>query len=335
MLVIAALASCSAREADRAPPSPPPQPREVAVDPLPLAIETVAPVPKHVVLVTIDGVRWQDVVAPSAESDLLPRIYEAVAEGGVILGASAEKGCSVVRATSGSNVSLPGYLEILTGRATACTHNACPPVTIPTVLDVAAEEGVRPVASFGSWEVLGRAVSNRASDVFVSVGAGTTKVDPYPAPGGNYRPDRLTGAAALAYYRDNHPRLLHVGLGDTDEHAHRADARGYLDALREADALVGELALAAEQAGLASSTTFLVTTDHGRGANFRDHGPGIPASARSFVIAFGGGVKPAGVACPKRDLALADVGATVRALLDLPADEAPNAGRPIEEIVAR
>lgn len=307
----------------------------MVVDPLPLALEPVAPIAKHVVLVTIDGVRWQDVVAPSAEVDLLPRIYEGVAEGGVIVGASSERGCAALRATSGSNISLPGYMEILSGRSTACTHNACPVVTAPTVLDVAADEGIRPVASFGSWETLGRAVSNRASQVFVSVGAGSAKLDPYPAPGGNYRPDRYTRAAALAYYRENRPRLLHVGLGDTDEHAHRADQRGYIDALREADALVGELALAAEQAGVASATTFLVTTDHGRGANFRDHGPGIPQSARSFVIAFGGGVKPAGVACPKRDLSLADVGATVRALLDLPADEAPGAGRPIEEIVAR
>jgi hypothetical protein len=335
VILVSAFASCSAREGDRAPSSPAPQPREVVVEPLPLAVEPVAPIAKHVVLVTIDGVRWQDVVSSSAEVDLLPRIYEGVAEGGVIVGASAEKGCAALRATSGSNISLPGYMEILTGRSTACTHNACPPVTTPTVLDVAADEGVKPVASFGSWEVLGRAVSNRASQVFVSVGAGKEKIDPYPAAGGNYRPDRFTRAAALAYYRENHPRLLHVGLGDTDEHAHRADQRGYLDAIREAYALVGELMDAADQAGVGSATTFLVTSDHGRGANFRDHGPGMPQSARSFVIAFGGGVKPGGVACPKRDLSLADVGATVRALLDLPADEAPNAGRAIEEIVTR
>lgn len=329
------IAACSAREAERAPAVVQSEERHFVLEPAP-AVPVVVPPEKRVVLVTLDGVRWQDVVAPNAEVDLLPRIYEGVAEGGVVVGASTSPGCAALRATSGSNVSLPGYLEILTGRPTACTHNYCPPTSSPTVLDVAADHGVSGIASFGSWETLGRAVSNgRSLGLFVSAGQGKEKVDPFPGPaGGHYRPDRYTGKAAVAYFRERQPRLLHVGLGDTDEHGHRADLRGYFDALKEADAIVGELMDAVEEAGVASSTTFLVTTDHGRAANFRDHGPGIPAAARSFVIAFGGGVQPAGIACAKQEHTLADVGATMRALLDLPADPSPHAGKPIEEVVA-
>lgn len=338
-----AFASCSARKDDLTPqPIVVAQPEPSAVRALVLepttkaAATPPAPVEKRVILVTLDGVRWQDIVAPDAEMELLPRTYEAVAEGGVIVGASTQQGCAAIRATSGSNVSLPGYIEILGGRPTGCTHNYCPTVTNPTVLDDAAKGGVTGIASFSSWQTIGRAVSNGHSvGIFVSAGAGDQKVDPFPAEGGNYRPDRLTGPAAVAYFRANHPRMLHVGLGDTDEFAHHSNLRGYVSALKEADVLVGNLMDAVADAGLASSTTFIVTTDHGRAANFRDHGPGIPASARSFVIAFGGGVKPAGVACSKHDMILADVGATVRALLDLPPDKAPNAGKPIEEIVMR
>jgi phosphopentomutase len=162
------------------------------------------------------------------------------------------------------------------------------------------------------------------------------KVDPFPGPAGSrYRPDRATARAALAFYREKQPRLLHVGLGDTDEHGHRGSSRGYFESLREADGIVGELMEAVEAAGHASTTTFLVTTDHGRAANLRYHGPGIAAASRSFVIGFGGGVRAAGVACAKREHTLADVGATVRALLELPPDPSSNAGRRIDEIAAR
>jgi hypothetical protein len=43
----------------------------------------------------------------------------------------------------------------------------------------------------------------------------------------------------------------------------------------------------------------------------------------------------AGVACAKEEHTLADVGATVRALLDLPPDGSSSAGRPFEESAAR
>jgi hypothetical protein len=333
------LTSCSAREAERAPAVVQPEERRFVLEPAPVVLVMAAPVDKRVVLVTLDGVRWEDVVAPNAEVDILPRIYEGVAEGGVIVGASPSPGCAAVRATNGSNVSLPGYLEILTGRPTACTHNYCPPTTTPTVLDAAAEGGVSGIASFGSWETLGRAVSNgRSLGVVVSAGQAKDKekVDPVPGPAGSrYRPDRATARAALAFYREKQPRLLHVGLGDTDEHGHRGSSRGYFESLREADGIVGELMEAVEAAGHASTTTFLVTTDHGRAANLRDHGPGIAAASRSFVIGFGGGVRAAGVACATREHTLADVGAPVRALLELPPDPSSNAGRPIDEIAAR
>lgn len=330
--------SCSAREAERAPAVVQQEEKHFVLEAAPV-VPAIAPPEKRVVLVTLDGVRWQDVVSANAEVELLPRIYEGVAEGGVIVGASANPACAAVRATSGSNISLPGYLEILTGRPTACTHNYCPPTSTPTVLDAAADHGVEGIASFGSWETLGRAVSNgRSLGVVVSVGQGKDKekVDPFPGPAGSrYRPDRTTAKAALAFYRENQPRLLHVGLGDTDEQGHRANTRGYFEALKEADAIVGELMDAVEEAGHASSTTFIVTTDHGRAANLRDHGPGIAAASRSFVIGFGGGVKAGGIACAKQDHTLADVGATVRALLDVPPDAYSQAGKPIEEIAAR
>ena len=76
----------------------------------------------------------------------------------------------------------------------------------------------------------------------------------------------------------------------------------------------------------------IVTTDHGRNADFQHHGPDSNAAARTFVIAFGGRVPVQGVACPSHDTTLADIAPTIRALVGLPADPSPEAGHVIPEI---
>src|SRR5262245_1253105 len=71
------------------------------------------PVPPatRLVLVTLDGVRWQDTFGAHAR-ELLPNLYGRVIDRGVALGAATPL------SASGPNfVSLPGYRELLSGRA--------------------------------------------------------------------------------------------------------------------------------------------------------------------------------------------------------------------------
>ena len=261
-----------------------------------------------------------------------------------------------------SHISLPGYLEIFTGHRTHCMSNVCPQVDEPTVLDFAAAAGL-PTASISSWDMMVNAATRHRVPVLPKpfpadvpfVAAGTRwpaprpvddaalesavkageKAPPYPATGGPYRPDRFTGPIALAYLRARRPRLLHVGLGDTDEHAHRGDRVGYDVALRATDRFLGDLVATLDSLGLFESTAVLVVSDHGRADNpFREHGASWPESGRSFLLAFGGLIPARGEACARRDLWLTDVSATVRALLGLPRDTTPAAaGAPIEDIV--
>ena len=73
-------------------------------------------------------------------------------------------------------------------------------------------------------------------------GCSTTRRRAGAGPGWlDYRRDRYTAALALEYLVATRPRLLFVGLGDTDEYAHRDDYPRYLDSLRAADQFVGEL----------------------------------------------------------------------------------------------
>jgi hypothetical protein len=304
-----------------------------------------APSPRdgRVVLVTVDGARWQEVFEGSDASlgggggvpaaDLMPRTHRLVTTRGVAIGAPLP-GCGTVHTAGGANMSLPGYQEIFTGRRSSCLDNHCAPV-LASVLDQAVD-----AASIGAWEMLDHAVSGGNSGVFVSAGrrwpadaavkspALDALVDagqrsgPFPG-NGEYRPDVATAAIALEYYRLAAPALFHIGLGDTDEFGHRDDYGGYLDALRRADAVIGAVADILDATGAAGAkTSVIVTADHGRNATFRDHGLFHPESGRSFLLAFGGGIPTRGVACPERDITLADITPTIRVLMGLPPDDA-------------
>lgn len=318
----------------------------------------------RVILITLDGVRAEDVfdgasrtLRPGTRVDgltrpeaVMPRLYRLAATRGVALGRE-RLGCGAVRTASGANVSLPGYLEIFSGRTTACRDNGCPPTERATVLDEAADAGLT-AASIGSWNVLDHAVSNGRSSAFVEVGThrwpgprpfadarferlvtAGEHTDPHPGVGW-YRPDALTMPIALQFYKDTQPAVFHVGLGDADEWGHRDDYSAYLGAIAKSDAFIGQLADTLDGMGeVGARTTVIVTTDHGRNADFRHHEAKSSAAARTFVIAFGGRVPVQGVTCPAHETTLADIAPTIRALVGLPADTSREAGNVIPEIV--
>ncbi len=308
----------------------------------------------RVILVTVDGTRPQEVfdgVDPvlaardglprEAAVDarrLLPNLYARLVDRGVALR---------VDASGPSYVSLPGYREILSGRPDPrCTSNDCPPLDAPTLLDEL--RGDDPVV-IASWEVMEHAISVEPRALTSSTGrhgghgrdrlrvtAAAARVldradGPWPGHA-DYRRDRDTADLALAYLAARRPRFLVVGLGDTDEHAHRDDYRGYLDALRAADDFVARLFVLLDSFGDGARTVVLVTADHGRARNFRDHGAD-PESRATWLLAAGGPIAPRGLVETTPRHRLADLAPTVRALVDLPPDRSPGAGSPIAELL--
>lgn len=310
----------------------------------------------RVIQITLDGARWQEVFtgvdpglaraaglspAEVVPADaLLPEIYRNVVARGVALGAP---GRGVVEASGPVFVSLPGYMELLLGARSGCGGNDCAAVDRPTILDeLASQPGalLGDVALISSWDGLDKAAAADPSRIAISTGrrGGRTRdslrVDPTTSaalddgqasaafPGeGDYRPDAITARLALGFLSVRRPTFLHVGLGDTDEHAHRGDYAGYLAALRLADRFVGELVETLRRRGDLASTTLLITADHGRARDFRNHGK-APESARVFVLAAGGGVPTVGFAVTPDPLHLADVAPTLRTLLGLSASRA-------------
>jgi hypothetical protein len=321
-----------------------------------------------VILVVLDGARWQEVFvgadpqlsaaasvpAPSADA-LMPHLHALVADRGSALGAPGQ-GPPI--AASGPNfVSLPGYTEIFSGRSRHdCSDNDCAQARLPTVMDQARALTSRPsdVAVFASWEKIERAASVDPASLVVSTGRSFrsheeslrdddvtrgaleqgSHAEAFPGHD-DFRPDRFTAALALSYLETKRPRLMFLGLGEPDEYAHRGDYAGYLASLRASDATLGELfAVLGRMGARGEHTTVIVTADHGRGRDYRVHGRAFPESARVWLVAAGGGIAARGLSHAARPHHLADVAPTVRALLQLPTDVAPAAGAPLDELFA-
>lgn len=287
------------------------------------------------VLVTVDGARWQDVfgegdvIAPAA----LPELTRWAREEGARVGAPSE---GTISASGPHFVSLPGYAELLTGRAGACRDNECDGVPSATLLDEVDAAGGR-AALVGSWEKLGRVASSRGeggAPFPVSAGRGG---DPHiaPAPGsGDFRPDRLTADVALDVLEHERPDLLFLGLGDTDEHAHHGDRAGYGRALRFADDVLARLRRVLARMGeRGASTVVIVTADHGRSVRFTDHGGHAPESGRVWLVALGAGIAARGDVRSPAPRTLSDVAPTIRRLMGL--SDRPSSGAPLVELLAR
>ena len=322
----------------------------------------VAPSMPHpadiVVVLTIDGVRWQEIFRGSdpilgrnlgpefapwqTPAALTPHLHQLAAGQGTLLGADT----APMVASSPSTVSLPGYSEIFSGRGPSCANNDCPATTEMTLLDEWRQRDPNAqLTILSSWSRIGRAAAKDLSGMTVSAGQSvkvhaerfcvepglclryhvSTHVSPWPGDD-DYRPDRATSALALEYLRVHQPQFLFVGLGDTDEHAHHGDYRGYLQALHAADATIGAIGqwlLEKEQQG--HRTLLVCTTDHGRSHGFNHHG-GAPEAARVWAL-FAGSVVAARGQLVANTTRLADIAPTVRTFVDLQRDTQPAAGQ--------
>ena len=309
-----------------------------------------------VILVVLDGVRWQEVfsgVDPvlaathragpvvSART-LLPSLYAALDTRGAAVGAP---GHGVIAASGPNFVSLPGYTEIFGGRSPAdvsgqrvrrrerADHRGRRARSSRERLgrrgdrfvgahrtrrdaDAVAHRPLRGAAGRHGSAVSGGDPSTRE---VLDRGA---RADPRPGHDA-FRPDRYTAELALRYLEARRPAFLFVGLGEPDEYAHEDDYRGYLASLRAADDFFGRLFAALDGMGERGRRSLvLVTADHGRARDYRDHGAGLPESARVWLLALGGPVRARGFVQGPFARRLADVAPTIRQVVGLPLDEA-------------
>jgi hypothetical protein len=263
---------------------------------------------RHIILVTADGLRWQEVfhgidpllaheksagmehaeerrkkyqraTEPERRAALMPFFWTKLVPRAAVF--------SDVHVTNRFRVSYPGYSEILTGRSNDDVIRGNEPIRNPneTVLEFLKRElklDREKIALFASWETF-RVIGEHTEGSIV-LNAGYQAIERPPrlaelsrlqfhvlSPWDEARHDYITGAMALEYLHAIKPRVLYVAFDETDDwaHGHRYDR--VLDSIAEFDGFLERLWNTVESMKeYRGHTTILITSDHGRGSTLAD-----------------------------------------------------------------
>lgn len=252
---------------------------------------------------------WRDTPEERREA-LLPFLWSYVPEHGYVLG--NRKLESRVQVANPYRFSYPGYSELFCGFVDE-NINSNDPVGNPnvSVLEVVNQDPryKGKVMMYASWESIRYAVNNERGGFPGSAryepglsDTPTTKVidrmqEAMPRIWGGERFDAFTMAYALETLKKDRPKVFYVGLGDTDEFGHDRSYDRYLDITLETDRFIRDIVEYCESDPYyKGKTTYLISTDHGRGRgeNYTGHGANLRGSEETFLFAFGAGMPALG-----------------------------------------
>ncbi|MDP3502436.1 MAG: alkaline phosphatase family protein [Myxococcales bacterium] len=254
--------------------------------------------------------------ARARRETLMPFFWKKVAREGQVFG-DGSRG-SPMRVTNKARVSYPGYNELFTGAAdhrietNAWVDN--PNVTVFEWLNAKPAFSGK-VSAFATWATFARIFAVGRSKLEVHAGwtppfehdaertPGKDLIDTLhrsttPLFGGNAL-DALTYAALKESLKTKRPRVVFLGLGETDEWMHAGRYDLALEALSRADATIADLWDTMQaMPEYKDSTTFIITTDHGRGGlpwEWKHHGASVLGAEDIWLGAIGPGIPPLGV----------------------------------------
>ncbi|WP_416441359.1 alkaline phosphatase family protein [Leeuwenhoekiella sp. A16] len=257
---------------------------------------------------------WRETEIERREA-LLPFIWNEVANLGEIHG--NRNAGSKVTLTNGMRFSYPGYNEILTGKADDEHINSNNKIYNPNVTILEEYNNSfkykGKVAAFTSWDVFPYIINDKRSGVPVNAAFDSATNTPLsdreiflnklqkqiPSPWGSVRLDAFTHNYALEYMQKNHPSLVYIAYGETDDFAHDGEYDAYLNSAHTTDAMLKELwNYVQADAFYKDNTTLIITTDHGRGteplATWKSHGSDIKGADQTWLIILGAGADQKG-----------------------------------------
>ena len=265
---------------------------------------------------------------------LFPFLWGVVARKGQIFG-NQSKG-SIARVTNGLAFSYPGYNEMLTGRPDArINSNEFGPNPNTTVFEWLNQlpELHGQVAVYGTWDVFKNIFNEPRSQLVMQAGwdppekgsltprqellndlyRTTTKLDDEDVW------DSFLQAPLLDYVRSAHPRVLFVGYGETDNWAHAGRYDLVLDSGHQFDAFVRQLWETMQaMPEYHDQTTFIITTDHGRGGGleeWKEHGVDEKGSENIWIGVMGPDTEALGERLNDAIVTQSQIAATVAAFL--------------------
>lgn len=255
---------------------------------------------------------WRD-DAGERRKALFPFLWRVVSKQGQIFGNQA-KG-SVAHVTNGLAFSYPGYNEMLTGapdpKIDSNEFGSNPNMTVFEWLNKIPEFRGQ-VAVYATWSVFKDIFNENRSHLVMQAGWDP----PYSgklSPRENllnelYRTtsrlddddvyDAFLQIPLLDFLKSHHPRALFVGYGETDNWAHSGRYDLVLQSAHAFDHCVEQLwnAMQADPV-FRAQTTFLITTDHGRGSgpvDWKEHGVDQKGSENIWLAVIGPDTPPLG-----------------------------------------
>jgi len=286
---------------------------------------------------------------------LMPFVWDVIAKQGQLFG-NAQAG-SEVKVTNGKNFSYPGYNEIFTGAADPAidSNDKIPNRNVSVFEWLNGRDEFRgAVAAFGSWDVFPYILNQSRSKLPVIAGweplsgGGVTGEEimigrlltETPRLWEDCCYDCFTFRAAFEYFKRQRPRVLYIGLGETDEFAHAGQYDQYLRSARRVDDYLRLLWEKIQSSpDYRDTTTLIVTADHGRGnapLEWKNHGADIPGSERIWIAVIGPDTPALGERTHHKPLTQGQVAATLAALLGLDYRSfAPKAAPPIDAVLRR
>jgi hypothetical protein len=263
---------------------------------------------------------------------LLPFFWSVIAEKGRLSG-NRDYG-NDVNVANLYKISYAGYNELLTGYP---DYKFIPNLTVQnTNSNILAwlneqEAYTGKVAAFSSWNVMPYILNEKKSHIPINggykmldegndtVNTLINEVQQNVAHKTHTRYDLLTYASAKTYIEQQHPKVLFLSLGETDEFAHLGRYDEYLQKAHQVDQMIAELwYLVQTDPFYKNNTTFIITTDHGRGSKtstWNKHGFWIKGSGETWMAMLGPGIGAGGEMKAKDQLYEKQIAATVAALL--------------------
>jgi hypothetical protein len=276
---------------------------------------------------------WREDV-DARRAALFPFLWGTVAKQGQIYG-NQLKG-SVAHVTNGKAFSYPGYNEMSTGYPNdAIDSNEYGPNPNATVFEWLNkfDEYRGKVAIFGTWNVYDNIFNRSRSGLVMQTGwtlsePWKTRQTPRDALlrqlfDSSTRFDEedvwnsFLQIPLLDYVKTAQPRILFVGYGETDNWAHQGRYDLVLDSAHRMDHFVKQLwdtmQAMPEYRG---TTTFIITTDHGRGSGlteWKEHGVEEKGSENIWIAVLGPDTAPLGERTHTAAVTQAQIAATLAA----------------------
>jgi hypothetical protein len=275
---------------------------------------------------------YWDSTADLRRRKLMPFFWNVIAKEGQLYGNRALD--NKVNMSNAYWISYPGYNELLSGYPD--------PVFIPnlkinnrneTVLEFLNQQPryKGKVVAFTSWNVFPYILNAKRSKIPVNSGykpiADVTDTASLMINGveseikhkTHTRYDLLTFSAAKEYITRKHPSVVFLGFGETDEAAHAYRYDLYLQEAAQVDRMISELwYIVQTDPEYKDHTTFIITTDHGRGEDadtWHTHNPFTKGSGETWIACIGAGIQPMGEMKQPEQIYGNQVAATIGQLL--------------------